>query len=85
MNGLAPVSQCVEDGRTSGEDFVESCLEPTMALKNCMESNPEYYSPVLEAEKTAAAGSGVEGDGSGSDVAHGSEGKAPAPASKTEK
>ena len=36
-----------------GGGFVESCLEPTRALKECMEANPEYYAPMLEAEAEA--------------------------------
>lgn len=42
---------CVDSERKAGNDFVESCLVPTKALKECMEANPEYYGPLLEAEK----------------------------------
>jgi len=37
----------VDRNRESGEDFVDACLEPTKALKECMEANTEYYAPLL--------------------------------------
>ncbi|CAG9461458.1 unnamed protein product [Pedinophyceae sp. YPF-701] len=43
-------SKCVDAGRDSGDDFVEKCIEPTVALKECMEANPNYYKPMLQAE-----------------------------------
>mmetsp|Transcript_10964 Transcript_10964/g.22849 ORF Transcript_10964/g.22849 Transcript_10964/m.22849 type:complete len:144 (-) Transcript_10964:848-1279(-) len=42
---------CIDKHREDKTDFVESCLEPTKLLKECMERNPEYYAPVLDLEK----------------------------------
>lgn len=51
---------CVDGERKAGNDFVESCLNPTRALKECMEANPEYYGPLLEAEKEDLAAMDAE-------------------------
>ena len=37
-------------GRKQGDDYVETCLNETAALKLCMEKNPEYYGPLLAME-----------------------------------
>ncbi|KMZ64316.1 hypothetical protein ZOSMA_375G00040 [Zostera marina] len=42
---------CVEEGEKNNEDIVEKCFEVTTLLKKCMEANPEYYEPILKAEK----------------------------------
>ena len=43
---------CIDTGRKQGNDYVESCLKETAALKLCMERNPEYYGPLLEMEES---------------------------------
>jgi len=42
---------CVDDAETAGINIVEKCAQKTHFLKDCMEANPEYYGPVLQAEK----------------------------------
>jgi len=42
---------CVDDAETAGTNIVEKCAQKTHFLKDCMEANPEYYGPVLQAEK----------------------------------
>lgn len=42
---------CVDDAETAGTNIVEKCAQMTHYLKDCMEDNPEYYGPVLQAEK----------------------------------
>ena len=60
--------------RESGADFVDACSPITLALKECMEANSEYYAPLLEgapAEETAEgeeAGAESAGQGEGSGV-----------------
>eukprot|EP00246_Nothoceros_aenigmaticus_P006527 TRINITY_DN19471_c0_g1_i1.p1 TRINITY_DN19471_c0_g1~~TRINITY_DN19471_c0_g1_i1.p1 ORF type:complete len:180 (-),score=27.52 TRINITY_DN19471_c0_g1_i1:98-637(-) len=44
--------ECVEDAETIGDNIVEKCWQTTQLLKQCMEMNPEYYGPVLQAEKS---------------------------------
>ncbi|KAF7112879.1 hypothetical protein RHSIM_RhsimUnG0183500 [Rhododendron simsii] len=44
---------CVK--KNKGDDVVDKCFEITGALKECMEAHSDYYSPVLRAEKAAAA------------------------------
>lgn len=38
------------------EDIVSKCTGPTRALKECMEANPEYYAPVLDADDATEEG-----------------------------
>ncbi|KAG0573833.1 hypothetical protein KC19_VG213300 [Ceratodon purpureus] len=42
---------CVDDAETTGINIVEKCAQKTHFLKECMETHPEYYGPVLQAEK----------------------------------
>jgi intermembrane space import and assembly protein 40 len=42
---------CVDDAESAGINIVEKCAQKTHYLKDCMEANPEYYGPVLQAEK----------------------------------
>lgn len=59
---------CVDTAETSGNNIVEKCAQMTRYLKECMESNPEYYGPVLQAEKAMdeqAALDGPKGDEKG--------------------
>lgn len=46
---------CIEEGEKNNEDIVEKCFEVTSALKKCMEAHPDYYEPILRAEKAAEA------------------------------
>ena len=43
--------ECVQTAEDAKEDIVEKCHQITFLLKECMESNSEYYEPVLQAEK----------------------------------
>lgn len=43
--------ECVKEVETAKGDFVAKCYQVTMLLKECMESNADYYEPVLKAEK----------------------------------
>ena len=58
---------------------MESCLEPTRALKECMEAHPEYYAPMLEAEAEALEAREEEGGAAGEEGG-GTEAPAGAPA-----
>lgn len=43
---------CVDSAETAGiNNLVEKCAQTTHYLKECMEANPDYYGPVLQAEK----------------------------------
>ncbi|XP_002525694.2 uncharacterized protein LOC8286502 [Ricinus communis] len=42
---------CIQDAENNNEDIVEKCFEVTAALKKCMEAHPDYYEPILQAEK----------------------------------
>lgn len=44
---------CIEEGEKNKEDIVDKCFEATSALKKCMEAHPDYYGPILQAEKAA--------------------------------
>ncbi|XP_042485646.1 uncharacterized protein LOC122065888 [Macadamia integrifolia] len=44
---------CIEAAEKNDEDIVEKCFEVTSLLKKCMEAHPDYYEPVLKAEKAA--------------------------------
>ncbi|CAM6098481.1 unnamed protein product [Calypogeia fissa] len=46
---------CVEGAEKSEKDIVEQCAQMTTLLKVCMEANPQYYGPVLDAEKAMQA------------------------------
>ncbi|KAL7685835.1 hypothetical protein Plhal304r1_c029g0095371 [Plasmopara halstedii] len=34
---------CLDDCKKSGDDFIEKCGPQTLALRDCVEANPEYY------------------------------------------
>ncbi|KAG6516172.1 uncharacterized protein LOC121972914 [Zingiber officinale] len=42
---------CITVARDTGEDAAEKCMEVTSALMKCMEAHPDYYEPILRAEK----------------------------------
>ncbi|CAL1395011.1 unnamed protein product [Linum trigynum] len=44
---------CVKEAENEKEDIVEKCSEVTRLLKVCLDANPDYYEPILRAEKTA--------------------------------
>ncbi|KAK8508100.1 hypothetical protein V6N13_055553 [Hibiscus sabdariffa] len=44
---------CVDEAEKKGEDIAAKCMEVTAALKKCMEDHPDYYEPILRAEKAA--------------------------------
>ncbi|KAI3880220.1 hypothetical protein MKW92_051037 [Papaver armeniacum] len=46
--------KCMEEAEEKKEDVVEKCYQVTLSLKNCMEAHPDYYAPILKAEKAAA-------------------------------
>lgn len=37
----------MDKAREKEEDFVDTCLDKTKALKECLEAHPDYYAPVL--------------------------------------
>ncbi|XP_059648818.1 uncharacterized protein LOC132294836 [Cornus florida] len=43
--------KCIEEAEKNKEDIVDKCFELTGKLKECMEAHPDYYGPILEAEK----------------------------------
>jgi hypothetical protein len=43
--------RCVEEAEESSTNIVEKCTAVIHHLKDCMEMHPEYYGPVLQAEK----------------------------------
>ncbi|KAI3894200.1 hypothetical protein MKX03_003757 [Papaver bracteatum] len=45
--------KCMEEAEEKKEDVVEKCYQVTLTLKNCMEAHPDYYAPILKAEKAA--------------------------------
>ncbi|XP_057509118.1 uncharacterized protein LOC130791800 [Actinidia eriantha] len=47
--------KCIEEAEKNKEDIVEKCFKVTAALKECMEAHPDYYAPILKAEKAAEA------------------------------
>ena len=47
--------KCIEEAEKNKEDIVEKCFKVTSALKECMEAHPDYYAPILKAEKAAEA------------------------------
>lgn len=53
---------CVEKAETTGDNIVEKCWQMTRLLKQCMEVNPEYYGPVLQAERSLQEESAAEGE-----------------------
>jgi ribosomal protein L12E/L44/L45/RPP1/RPP2 len=50
-NQFSAWEKCVEGAEASGINIVEKCVSVTHLLKDCMEMHPEYYGPVLQAEK----------------------------------
>ena len=49
--------KCVEEAEaeTDGVDVVERCQDVTAALRKCMDAHPDYYEPILRAERAMAA------------------------------
>ncbi|KAI3907582.1 hypothetical protein MKW98_016226 [Papaver atlanticum] len=45
--------KCMEEAEEKKEGVVEKCYQVTLTLKNCMEAHPDYYAPILKAEKAA--------------------------------
>jgi hypothetical protein len=43
--------RCVEEAEESSTNIVEKCTAVIHHLKDCMEMHPEYYGPILQAEK----------------------------------
>lgn len=35
---------CLDRSKKNGTDFIEMCGAPTLALRDCVDTNPEYYS-----------------------------------------
>ncbi len=49
-------SACVDTERgDGGGDFAERCRDATLALRECMLANKDYYEPLLEEEEKAVA------------------------------
>lgn len=46
--------KCVEDSEKNKDDIAEKCYEVTSLLKKCMDAHPDYYEPILSAEKAMA-------------------------------
>jgi abnormal spindle-like microcephaly-associated protein len=34
---------CLDKCKKNGTDFIEHCGAPTLALRDCVDANPEYY------------------------------------------
>ncbi|GMP58686.1 hypothetical protein CsSME_00022269 [Camellia sinensis var. sinensis] len=45
--------KCIKEAEKKKEDIFNKCFEVTWALKKCMEAHPDYYAPILRAEKAA--------------------------------
>ncbi|KAL7685847.1 hypothetical protein Plhal304r1_c029g0095501 [Plasmopara halstedii] len=41
--GFSTWETCLDDCKKSGDDFIEKCGPQTLALRDCVEANPEYY------------------------------------------
>jgi len=59
---------CVDNADTVSSKIVEKCAQMTHFLKDCMVSNPEYYGPVLQAEKAMDEQAELEGAKEGEEV-----------------
>ncbi|KAE8768886.1 hypothetical protein D1007_59602 [Hordeum vulgare] len=46
--------KCVEQAEAEGSDVVERCYDATSALRRCMDKFPDYYEPILRAERAMA-------------------------------
>ncbi|EMS54805.1 hypothetical protein TRIUR3_20331 [Triticum urartu] len=46
--------KCVEQAEAEGGDVVERCHDATAALRRCMDKFPDYYEPILRAERAMA-------------------------------
>ncbi|KAM3277826.1 hypothetical protein ACQJBY_045617 [Aegilops geniculata] len=46
--------KCVEQAEAEGSDVVERCHDATAALRRCMDKFPDYYEPILRAERAMA-------------------------------
>ncbi|XP_004307185.1 PREDICTED: uncharacterized protein LOC101305508 [Fragaria vesca subsp. vesca] len=44
---------CIEEAEKSNEDIAQKCFDLTSALRECMVAHPDYYEPILRAEKAA--------------------------------
>ncbi len=60
-NQFSAWEKCVEGAEASGINIVEKCVSVTHLLKDCMEMHPEYYGPVLQAEKAMEEQAAAEG------------------------
>lgn len=45
--------KCIEEAEKTNEDIAQKCFDATSALKTCMLAHPDYYEPILRAEKAA--------------------------------
>lgn len=59
---------CVDNADTVSSKIVEKCAQMTHFLKDCMVSYPEYYGPVLQAEKAMDEQAELEGAQGGEQV-----------------
>jgi hypothetical protein len=39
---------CLDKAKANGDDFIEKCGKETLALRDCVDANPEYYSILNE-------------------------------------
>ncbi|VAI36232.1 unnamed protein product [Triticum turgidum subsp. durum] len=46
--------KCVEQAEAEGGYVVERCHDATAALRRCMDKFPDYYEPILRAERAMA-------------------------------
>jgi hypothetical protein len=44
-------SKCVDREKDTGSDYTEECRDTTLALRECMLANKDYYAPLLEEEE----------------------------------
>ncbi|KAL6124646.1 hypothetical protein ACLB2K_077158 [Fragaria x ananassa] len=44
---------CIEEAEKLNEDIAQKCYDLTSALRECMVAHPDYYEPILRAEKAA--------------------------------
>jgi hypothetical protein len=46
--GLQAWEACIDQHKEEGSDsYVDSCIDPSRMLKECMDQHQEYYNPVL--------------------------------------
>ncbi|GMH42982.1 hypothetical protein BSKO_10904 [Bryopsis sp. KO-2023] len=63
--------ECVDREKEGGGDYVEECIPPMQALRECMLANPDYYGPMLEEEENRMKEREAEEEGEGEEPSTG--------------